>query len=56
MKRVTPGLERLLADPEKYLRGSTLGLVGTKPGSDEKVVHGPSVDDPLAARVFKTIS
>jgi len=27
MKRVTPGLERLLADPEKYLRGSTLGLV-----------------------------
>lgn len=27
MKRVTPGLERLLADPEKYLHGSTLGLV-----------------------------
>ncbi|HAX46798.1 MAG TPA: DUF1343 domain-containing protein, partial [Nitrospina sp.] len=27
MKRVIPGLERLLADPEKYLRGNTLGLV-----------------------------
>jgi len=31
-------------------------VVGTKPGSDEKITHGPSVSDPLAAMVFKTIS
>lgn len=29
---------------------------GTKPGSDEEIHHGPSVDEPVSAFVFKTVS
>ena len=52
------GVKRMMDILAKYApcAGDFEEVVGTKPGSDDEVVHGPSVDDPLAARVFKTIS
>jgi len=52
------GIKRMMDILAKYApcAGDFEEVVGTKPGSHDEVVHGPSVDDPLAARVFKTIS
>ncbi len=52
------GIKRMMDILAKYApcAGDFEEVVGTKPGADDEVVHGPSVDDPLAARVFKTIS
>ena len=52
------GVKRMMDILAKYApcAGDFEKVVGTVPGSDEEVVHGPSVNDPLAALVFKTIS
>ena len=52
------GVKRMMDIMAKYApcAGDFEEVVGTKPGSDEEVTHGPSVSDPLAAIVFKTIS
>ena len=52
------GVKRMMDILAKYApcAGDFEEVAGTKPGSDDEAVHGSSIDDPLAARVFKTIS
>ena len=56
--RTNMGVKRMMDILAKYApcAGDFEEVVGTKPGSDEEVIHGPSLNDPLAARIFKTIS
>ena len=52
------GVKRMMDIMAKYApcAGDFEVVVGTKPDSDETVTHGSSINDPLAAIVFKTIS
>ena len=52
------GVKRLMDFISKYApcANDFEKVVGTKPGSDEEISYTPSVDDPLSAMVFKTIS
>lgn len=52
------GVKRMMDILAKYApcAGDFTEVVGTKPGSDESIQHGSSINDPLAAIVFKTIS
>ena len=56
--KTNTGVKRMMDILAKYApcAGDFEEVVGTKPGSDEEVIHGSSENDSLAARVFKTIS
>ena len=55
--KTNTGVKRMMDVLAKYApcAGDFEEVVGTKPNSDEEIIHGPSINDPLAARVFKTI-
>tara|TARA_B100000945_G_scaffold321538_1_gene336757 strand:- start:4843 stop:6936 length:2094 start_codon:yes stop_codon:yes gene_type:complete len=52
------GVKRMMDIISKYApcAGDFEKVIGTKPNSDEEITHGPSINDPLSAIVFKTIS
>ena len=52
------GVKRMMDILSKYApcAGDFKEVIGTKPGSSDKVVHGSTDSDPTSARVFKTIS
>ena len=52
------GVKRMMDILARYApcAGDFEKVEGTKPGTSEEISHGPSVTDPLAALVFKTIS
>ena len=52
------GVKRMMDIIAKYApcAGDFEKVIGTKPDSDEEITHGPSINDPLSAIVFKTIS
>ena len=55
---VNIGVKRLMDIMSKYApcAGDFKEVIGTKPGSEDVIKHGPSINDPLSAIVFKTIS
>ena len=52
------GVKRMMDIIAKYApcAGDFIEVIGNKPGSDEKITHGPTINDPFSAIVFKTIS
>ena len=52
------GVKRMMDILARYApcAGDFEKVIGTNPNSGDEVIHGPSVNDSLAARVFKTIS
>ncbi len=52
------GVRRMMDILAKYApcAGDFSEVKGTKPGSNEKIIHGSTENDPIAIRVFKTIS
>ena len=52
------GVKRMMDILARYApcAGDFEKVEGTHPDSGDEVLHGPSINDPLAARVFKTIS
>lgn len=52
------GVKRLLDILAKYAPCASdfIEVTGKKPGSDEDISHGVSVDDPVSAFIFKTVS
>jgi len=52
------GVKRMMDIIAKYApcAGDFKEVIGTKPGTEDLVTHGPSINDPLSAIVFKTIS
>ena len=52
------GVKRMMDILAKYApcAGDFKEVKGTKPNSEDKVIHGSTENDPLSARVFKTIS
>ena len=52
------GVKRIMDIMSKYApcAGDFKEVIGTKPGTEDVLTHGPSINDPLSAIVFKTIS
>ena len=52
------GVKRMMDILARYApcAGDFEKVIGTNPNSGDEVIHGPSINDSLAARVFKTIS
>ena len=52
------GVQRMMDILAKYApcAGDFKEVIGIKPGTDESITDGPSINDPLSAIVFKTIS